>query len=484
MDYFTKGKKQNHFTSGLRIFSNQIPLRFDSYSGCNNFCRYCYAHQLEKGAIERLHMTYNPRIIKMGDVKNAIQKKCEQIFDRGIIDSHSFQEYFLYKKGLIENGTMGDPFMSEEPRFRVTQNLMEVLGRYNIPMYLNSKLAGLQDETLFNNLCNYSDKAGALIDASIISHNDKLVKTFEPNSISPTERFKIVERLTDNNIDVIISARPIIKGVTDVNYEDFIHKACQSGASSIHLRTLIVSGAQLKNEFWKRYVKEAGMIFKNVQYRYPFDFFKPLFETAKDIAKPYGVSVTASHTMFFEFGSANKGDYTKVNKKIQKGLFKPGITDVLKHTYKHKSEPHLLTYDETIAPFMKKPKVRNFMKHSYKIDAMTATLIWTSSCVRKIPTPFLITGKKIYDNGFWDGWDLLGDQSNRTAEKIRIGYIGTVNQIYVVVDKNKKLITDDNNHVMYAYLPEDIHAIGAQSTHPDDSIPIITTKELREIGIW
>jgi len=39
--FFKKKRVLNYFTPGLKIWSNQIPLRFDSYSGCSNFCTYC-----------------------------------------------------------------------------------------------------------------------------------------------------------------------------------------------------------------------------------------------------------------------------------------------------------------------------------------------------------------------------------------------------------------------------------------------------------
>lgn len=40
--YFNKFTRLEWFTPGLKLWSNRIPLRFDTYSSaCENFCRYC-----------------------------------------------------------------------------------------------------------------------------------------------------------------------------------------------------------------------------------------------------------------------------------------------------------------------------------------------------------------------------------------------------------------------------------------------------------
>jgi len=46
--YFKRWTSLDWFTAGLKLYSNQIPLRFDSYSGsCSNHCSYC----VEKGTL-------------------------------------------------------------------------------------------------------------------------------------------------------------------------------------------------------------------------------------------------------------------------------------------------------------------------------------------------------------------------------------------------------------------------------------------------
>jgi len=425
-----------------------------------------------------MQMKYNPRMLKVGNV-GAINKLCKQLFDDGLIRKGSYIDYFMLNRGLIENGTMGDPFMHEEATFNNTYNLMSVAEAYKIPLYFNTKLnAVIESRTHFDKICDLT-KTGVLIDASLTGNDNDLLKRFEPKAPSVDARFKIIEKLTDNNVDVIGSARPIIAGVTDVDFEAYIERFCHSGVKSIHLRSLIITGAQLRNQFWKDFAKKHDMLFKNISYRYKHDYFMDLFERANDVAKSFGTTITASHTMFFKFGTANKCDYSKMSKPIQNSLFRPGVADLLQKTYEHKDEPKVLYFDEIIKPWIEKEK--SFMDYKFLINSNTAQLIWSTSCTHKIPAPFLITGEKIFTNAIWDGWE-SGIGRNKT--KMSIGYLATTNQIFVVVNNKGRNVLDDNNHCVYAYIPEEQNDVHTKSSHTTGTIPTITRQYLRKEGLW
>ena len=479
--YFKRFTSLNWFTSGLRLWSNRIPLRFDSYSGsCSNFCSYCYARQVSQGGLARQGIKYDPQTIKVGNL-NAIAKACNTIFNENKYDSRSYQHYWLLHRGLIENGTMSDPFLKEEATMLNTYNLLQLANGYKLPLYFNTKgNALINSEKHFDAVCELNKNGGTLFDVSLTSNNDKLIKKFEPKAPLPSERLELIKRMTENNVDVIASARPIIKGVTDFDYENYIGELCDAGVKSIHLRTLIISGKQLKSEFWKKYAKEQGMIFKNISYRYDLPYFMDLFERAMDVAKPKGVGVTASHTLFFKFGTANKCDYSKVSQKIQDSLFEPGIETILHNTYRHKKKPQMLYYDEILKPHIKRNP--EFMKHRFLMDDKTSTLIWSSSCTMKVRIKFLLDGKTITKNSMWNGWERNASCDGK-KQMLRSGYIASINDIYTVVDKKGEQLLDEKDNLIYAYIPEEYkERTDIKSTHTRKS-DVITVKDLKEVGL-
>jgi len=482
--YFKRYRKLDWFTAGLKLWSNQIPLRFDTYSSaCSNRCTYCYARQLTQGGLARMGMKYDPQTIKIGNLTPII-KACDNIFNKGLWNPHLYQHFWLKNRGLIENGTMSDPFLKEEEEILNTYNFMLLAKNYDLPIYFNSKCNALiNSEKHFEAMCNLKN-SGVLLDATLCSNNDTMLKKFEPKAPLASERFNIIKRLSDNGIDVIASARPIIKGVTDYDYEGYIGDLCDSGVKSIHLRTLIISGKQLKVPFWKKYAEEQGMVFKNISYRYPLEYFLDLFERAKKITKNKNVGLTASHTLFFKFGTANKCDYSKMSDKIQKSLFNPGIETILHNTYKHKKKPQMLYYDEILRPHIRKNK--DFMHHKFLMDDKTSSLIWSSSCTMKVRIKFLLKGSAIAKNSIWNGWERNADActlDNKNKPMLRNGYIASINGIYAVVDKKGNQLLDDNNNVIYSYIPEKyIDRNNIRSTHTRKS-DVVTKKQLRELGI-
>jgi len=473
--YFDKFRPLSWITAGLRLWSNKIPLRFDSYSSaCSNNCSYCFSKQMAYGNLARQHKIYDPKMIKIGNIVHILNA-CKLIFEEQKYNPKSYQQYWLLHRGLIENGTMSDPFLKEEVEMRNTINFMQIASNYGLPVYFNTKgNALIESEEHFDMLCNLNKSSGSLVDISISGNNNKLLKKFEPKAPPSTKRIELMKRLTDNGVDVIASARPIIKGVTDFDYENYIGELCDTGINSIHLRTLIISGRQLKVPFWKNYCKENKMIFKNISYRYPMDYFVDLFERAQKIAKPKGVGVTASHTLFFRFGTSNKCDYSKTSNKIQNSLFRPGIDDVLHDTYKHKKNPKVLYYDEVLKPQMKKNQ--EFMDHRFLMTDKTSTLIWSSSCVRKNKQRFIMKGEDIVKNSIWQGWNAGIDRH------LMNGYLASINGIYIVFDNKGKQQLDDNKNIIYVYIPDEYKKQNINSTHSRKA-DVITTKELKEIGI-
>lgn len=73
---YTKMRHTDYMTAGLKLYTNAIPVRMDTWHTCKNFCSYCFARALEFGSLRRMGIKYNAGIGRVTDIpKYDIVKK-------------------------------------------------------------------------------------------------------------------------------------------------------------------------------------------------------------------------------------------------------------------------------------------------------------------------------------------------------------------------------------------------------------------------
>ncbi|MHA1882591.1 MAG: hypothetical protein ACTSUO_06060 [Candidatus Thorarchaeota archaeon] len=458
------------YKPNTRVFDMTVnPLSMFSLEGVIvHNCTYCFAQSQLYGSLRRMGLRHNPLIGRTMDYPK-MERRFQRIFDDGEIDVHDFVDWAILLKMAPEVGTIGEPLGWWDKDFGVTMSFLKLLGQYEMPLYITTKGDLLiEDENYYDAVVDLK-KNGLAVDLSLISMDDKALRKYEPFAQPASKRLELIERLASDGVNVIVSVRPIIAGLTDVNYEDFIRELCERGASSIHLRTLVICGHLVSNPFWKKHAKEHNMVFKEFNYRYRLDYFMDLYRRAVEVAKDYGVVIAGSHSLFLKLqGYYNKGD---LDKSLAAHLYPWNIVTFFKHVRERLDEPQLLRFDEVVAPYISIE--HPWLDQDVRIDTYSQTLIWATSSMRKPRYSYLVPHREVIARSIWDGWGHLFP--------IRASYASTIKQIFTVVGDDGNFVLDERGHRIYAYIPEELKQSSMISTHYASDT--VTLSELKEFGL-
>jgi len=445
-DIFKSYRYSDYLTAGLRIYSNRLAWRYDPYHSCTNFCTYCFARFLERGSLNRMGLKYDPTILRMSNV-NKIAKRFERIFIQRTMNVHDFIDWCVVRKFFPEVGTMAENFMEIDRKYKAMWNFMQLLKTYGLPLYTTTKGNLLIKDEKYYNLILDLKKNGLIVDVSLISHKDDLLKKLEPNAPLASERVKLLERLVQDGVNTTVSARPFIQGTSDVDFDDYIKTLCETGTKSIHLRKLYLTGYILTSQYWKDHVKKYKEHFDRygVGWRTTTDYIMPFFNRAMEIAKDYDCTITGSNTLFFELeGASNKMDYNRLDDEAKKHLFPYSVIPMLKKIKEKANEPQILYYDERLAPILEvEDKMLDAQIH---MDAYSQTLVDCYCAQTKPRVRALIPLRTILKKSMWNGW-------HEQWAHIK-PYLPGIKRIRVLTEDGK-YIKDEKGNLVYFYNPED-----------------------------
>jgi len=248
---YYRGKKPvgDNYTPGLKIWTNGVPIKVDTYKSCSNRCTYCYARTLSAGMTEIQGVKYDPRVLRYAP-KNDIIKLFENVNN-----PDGFMGWALRNRYFIEAGTIAEMFQESDLEVRSTWDFIKLAAAFQIPLMINTKGNLLvQDERYFRLLADHP--APIINNMSLISHDDKLLRSYDLYAPTASERLDLIRRLREVGIPTAIYCGPYLHGVTDVDLEGYIGAVINAGAVALHLRNLYLTGKFLANPKWKRYIDD------------------------------------------------------------------------------------------------------------------------------------------------------------------------------------------------------------------------------------
>ncbi len=209
------------------IARNDSPdLSFDRsvnpYRGCEHGCIYCFARPTHA------YLGYSPGL----DFETKIVFKPE---------AAALLEKELSKPGYeakpIVLGSNTDPYQPVERTLKLTRALLEVLEKFNHPVIIVTKSAGvLRDADV---LLRLAEKNLVRVFLSITTLDAGLARAMEPRAASPVRRLAAISGLARAKIPVGVLVSPMIPGLNDAEMEKILEAAAAAGAtaaSSILLR--------------------------------------------------------------------------------------------------------------------------------------------------------------------------------------------------------------------------------------------------------
>jgi DNA repair photolyase len=178
--------KAKSILSKSKVFDYSI----NPYIGCQYGCIYCYA-----AFIKRFTKHKEPWGSFVDVKTNAVELLKHEIKTK--------------KKGTVWISSMCDPYQPLEAKYKLTRGCLEILLSNNWPVFLQTRSALIMRD--LNLLKKFKEILEVTI--SITTADEKIRKTFEPNSISVKARIKTLEKIHSEGIRTCVMIAPILPGV-------------------------------------------------------------------------------------------------------------------------------------------------------------------------------------------------------------------------------------------------------------------------------
>lgn len=240
------------------------------YQGCEHGCVYCYARNAHEYWGYSAGLDFERKII--------IKRNCAELLEQEFNHKN-------YKPLTIMLSGNTDCYQPIERKLCLTQSLLKVFLKYRHPVSIISKNnLILRDITLLAELAKLQLVHVAI---TINSLNEDLRQKMEPRTVTAMGRMKVIKRLSEAGIPVMLMCAPIIPGLNSDEMPALIEAAAKHGATAASFTLVRLNGA-------------IGEIFRDWIYKaYPDRAEKVL----NGIAACHGGKLNDS-----EFGRRMKGD--------------------------------------------------------------------------------------------------------------------------------------------------------------------------------
>ena len=202
------------------ITRNDSPdLGFDRslnpYRGCEHGCVYCFARPTHAYLGLSPGLDFETKIVFKPEAAALLEKE-------------------LCKPGYaaqpIVLGSNTDPYQPVERTLKITRALLEVLEKFNHPLIIVTKSAGvLRDVDILGRMAKLNLVRVFL---SITTLDAGLARAMEPRAASPSRRLAAVSGLIQAGIPVGVLAAPMIPGLNDSELEHILEAAARAGANN------------------------------------------------------------------------------------------------------------------------------------------------------------------------------------------------------------------------------------------------------------
>ncbi|MEH6475849.1 MAG: PA0069 family radical SAM protein [Sneathiella sp.] len=184
------------------------------YRGCEHGCIYCYARPTHAYMDLSAGLDFETKLFAKPNAASLLRKTL----------SHK-----KYSCKPIALGTNTDPYQPTEKKLMITRSVLEVLAETKHPFTITTKSdlvtrdIDIISETAKENL--------SCVCISVTSLNNKLSRLMEPRANAPHKRLKAIEVLASAGIKVIVQIAPVIPAINDMEIEQIMKAAKESGAS-------------------------------------------------------------------------------------------------------------------------------------------------------------------------------------------------------------------------------------------------------------
>lgn len=185
------------------------------YRGCEHGCVYCYARPSHAYLGLSPGLDFETRLLFKPEVAALLEKELRKPG---------------YEPKPIALGSNTDPYQPIERTLKLTRAVLEVLDRFNHPVTIVTKSAGvLRDLDI---LTAMAQRGLVRVCLSITTLDARLARIMEPRAASPERRLAALRELTGAGVPTAVLAAPMIPAVNDAELETILERAAAAGATS------------------------------------------------------------------------------------------------------------------------------------------------------------------------------------------------------------------------------------------------------------
>jgi DNA repair photolyase len=182
------------------------------YRGCEHGCIYCFARPTHAYLGFSPGLDFETKLIFKPQVAELLEKELRKPG---------------YSVAPIAIGTNTDPYQPVERTLKLMRGVLEVLERFNHPVAIVTKSAGvLRDLDILSRM---AEKGLARVCLSVTTLDPALARILEPRAASPQKRLDALEKLAGAGIPTAVLAAPMIPAVNDMELERILERCASLG---------------------------------------------------------------------------------------------------------------------------------------------------------------------------------------------------------------------------------------------------------------
>jgi len=192
------------------------------YRGCEHGCIYCYARPSHAYLGYSPGLDFETKIVFKPDVAALLEKELSKPG---------------YKPRTMGLGSNTDPYQPVERTLRLTRAVLEVLERFNHPVSIVTKSAGVLAD--LDILARMAAKGLVRVWLSVTTLDPALARIMEPRASTPARRLQAIAALSEAGVPAGVLAAPMVPGLNDMELERILdagHKAGARHAAYVLLR--------------------------------------------------------------------------------------------------------------------------------------------------------------------------------------------------------------------------------------------------------
>ena len=229
-----QAQKRNQY---IKVYPKTILNKVDSpdlrmgysmnpYQGCEHGCVYCYARNTHTYWGYSAGIEFEQKILVKESAPELLERKLKS-------------KKWSATPIMLSGNT--DCYQPAEKKYQLTRKMLEVLWRYRHPVGVITKNALInRDIDILSKMAEHSLVHVAI---SITTLDEDIRRRLEPRTSSGEKRLKIVERLSEAGIPVMVMFAPIIPSINDREVFDIARSSAEAGALKMSNTIVRLNGA-------------------------------------------------------------------------------------------------------------------------------------------------------------------------------------------------------------------------------------------------